>query len=587
MPTEGTCAECGAALPANAPGNRCPKCLLGLGLQSEADKSHAGSHPTDRTLGPSLGKIRYFGDYELLEEIARGGMGVVYKARQVSLNRLVAVKMILAGEFASAEFVQRFRKEAKAAANLHHPNIVAIHEVGVHERHHYFSMDYVEGKNLADLARGAPLSARQAANYLKIIAEAIHYAHQRGTLHRDLKPSNVLIDEFNEPRVTDFGLAKQIDAEAELTPAGQILGSPSFTPPEQAAGRVDQIEARSDVYGLGAILFYLLSGRPPFVAETMHETVELVQYSEPLSLRALNPGVPRDLETICLKCLQKRQERRYPTASDLAQDLERFLRNEPIRARPVNVAERAWRWCRREPTLAQLATTVVISVLALIVGLALHAASVNRERLNADRERLKAGYASALLAQLLTSIDGSDKGRLEKVAKLWNTATGKALGEGRISLDRRSEVFAASTSNAVQVCDSRTGQMLYAPLAHPAEVTSVAFSSDGRSILTVCADVPSKPGAAYLWEATTGKLIATLRALPETTGGLRHAGVREVAFSPDGRAILMAREDRSERAVTVVSARFSQDGRFIITVTTDFRVQVWDARTGETWKPSF
>src|SRR3989449_10199561 len=233
MVTTRKCGTCGAVLPEGAPTGQCPECLLQLGLDAAADEG------ANSMREPRLPLLRYFGDYELLEEIARGGMGVVYKARQVTLNRTVAVKMILSGEFASPEFVHRFQAEAEAAANLDHPNIVAIHEVGVHESQHYFSMDYVEGKNLAEVAGDKPMPARKAAGYLKTIAEAIHYAHQRGILHRDLKPSNVLVDQFDQPRITDFGLAKRLVGSAEcgvqgadLTLTGQVLGSPNYMPPE-------------------------------------------------------------------------------------------------------------------------------------------------------------------------------------------------------------------------------------------------------------------------------------------------------------------------------------------------------------------
>src|SRR5580704_7647962 len=221
--------------------------------------------PPGESSSPSRApKVAYFGDYELLEEIARGGMGVVYKARQMSLNRPVALKMILAGEWATPEARQRFRAEAEAAANLQHPNIVAIHEVGEHEGQQYFSMDFVVGKNLAELVRGDPLSAERAALYVKTIAEAVHFAHQRGILHRDLKPQNVLIDAEDRPRITDFGLAKRVDTDSGLTRTGDVLGSPSYMPPEQAESRPDQVGPQSDVYSLGAILYELLTGRPPF-----------------------------------------------------------------------------------------------------------------------------------------------------------------------------------------------------------------------------------------------------------------------------------------------------------------------------------
>jgi serine/threonine protein kinase len=280
--------------------------------------------------------LRLLGDYELLEEIARGGMGIVFKARQGKLDRLVAVKMILAGDFASREQALRFRAEVEAAARLQHPNIVRIHETGEQDGQPYFSMDYVEGTNLAALVREKPLPAKCAAGYVKTIAEAIHYAHEQGILHRDLKPSNVLIDSSDQPRVTDFGLAKRMQKESFLTVTGDVMGSPNFMPPEQAGAKGVKAGRYSDVYSLGGILFYLVTGRPPFVAETVAETVHHVLHNEPVSPQLLDPGVPEDIATICLKCLEKEPAKRYQTAQQLADELGRYLRDEPILARSVS-----------------------------------------------------------------------------------------------------------------------------------------------------------------------------------------------------------------------------------------------------------
>jgi serine/threonine protein kinase len=292
-------------------------------------------------------RVRYFGDYELLEEIARGGMGVVFRARQVSLDRVVALKMILAGQLASAADVQRFHTEAKAAANLKHPGIVAIHEIGEHEGQHFFSMDYVAGKSLAALIRENPLPAARAARYVQQVAEAIQHAHQHGTLHRDVKPSNVLIDAADQPHVTDFGLAKRLGGDAGLTMTGQLLGTPSYMSPEQAAGRPEQVGPSSDIYSLGAMLYELLTGRPPFRAESVLDTVMQVVNTEPVPPRLLNPKVPRELDTICLKCLEKDVVKRYASAQDLADDLGRYLAGEPIRARPPSVPFVVRHWLRQ------------------------------------------------------------------------------------------------------------------------------------------------------------------------------------------------------------------------------------------------
>jgi WD40 repeat protein/tRNA A-37 threonylcarbamoyl transferase component Bud32 len=360
MTTNLNCVRCGAPL---APDGSCPRCEFALAAEASTVAPHVS------TKSPQVA-LEDFGDYELLEEIAHGGMGVVYKARQKSLDRIVAVKMILAGQFATKQFVQRFRAEAAAAAVLQHPNIVAIHEVGIHEGHHFFSMDYVQGQNLAQLVGQRPLPPAQAARYVKLIAEAIHYAHEQGILHRDLKPSNVLIDSAtDQPRITDFGLAKRLDGESSLTVTGQVLGSPNFMPPEQAGGSRGKVGRQSDVYGLGGILYYLLTARAPFQAESLQAIVTQVLNLETVSPRLLNPAVRIDLETICLKCLEKEPSRRYKNAQDVADELGRFLEGEPIHARPVTRAERVWRWCRRKPVIASL-------VLALHLALALGVAGV-------------------------------------------------------------------------------------------------------------------------------------------------------------------------------------------------------------------
>jgi serine/threonine protein kinase len=316
-------------------------------------------------------KVQYFGDYELIEEIGRGGMGIVFKARQVSLNRYVAVKILLHGELAGEEFVQRFHAEAEAAASLQHPNIVAIHEVGVHEGRHYFAMDYVEGQNLAELVRDAALPDAQAARYVRTLAETIDYAHQQGILHRDLTPSNILIDRFDQPRITDFGLAKRLTPHLgngplapDLTTFGQVLGAPSYMPPEQAGGRRGEVGVASDLYALGAILYHLITGRPPFLADTLQETLLQVQNREPIPPRRLRQTISRDLETICLKCLRKKPAERYATAAALADDLRRWQSGEPVLARPLSRRERLWRACRRHPALGSLALATVSGILA-------------------------------------------------------------------------------------------------------------------------------------------------------------------------------------------------------------------------------
>jgi eukaryotic-like serine/threonine-protein kinase len=348
------CPTCGSAHATATTDGFCPACMLQSALTA---MPLATSFPISRDTLP-----RTFGAYELIEEIARGGMGVVYKARQKNLNRIVALKVLLGGAYSSESLLRRFQVEAEAAAALQHPGIVAIHEFGEHDHQPYYTMDYVEGQNLSQVTAGRPLPPLRAARYLQAIAEAVSFAHQHGILHRDLKPSNVLVDQNDRPRVADFGLAKRLHANTEATLAGQMLGSPNYAPPEQAAGGQRETSVRSDVYSLGGLLYTLLTGRPPFLASTVQETLRLVFEAEPVSPRVLVPTVPRDLETIALKCLEKDPARRYGSAQEFADELARFQRHEPILARPVAAPEQAWRWCRRHPAIAAVAATVIVAL---------------------------------------------------------------------------------------------------------------------------------------------------------------------------------------------------------------------------------
>ena len=361
MPNDRPCPECGQPLPDDAPDGVCPVCSLQNALQPASATPNA--EPAGADLSPSPNQpppgLRCFGDYELLELLARGGMGVVYKALQISLNRTVALKMIQAGVLATPAEVKRFHTEAEAIAHLQHPNIVAVHEIGEHNGQHYFSMDYVTGRTLADIVRDGPLSPLRAATYVKTISSAVHYAHQHGIIHRDLKPANVIIDENDQPRITDFGLAKRLDdcqlstTHHQLTLSGQVLGSPNYLPPEQAEPKRGPAGPASDVYALGAILYHLITGRPPFQAESLTTLLRQVIEADSVAPRSLNPSIPPDLETICLKCLEKEPHRRYASAQALADDLDRFLNHQPVLARPINPTGRAWRWCRRQPVTAR------------------------------------------------------------------------------------------------------------------------------------------------------------------------------------------------------------------------------------------
>ncbi len=304
-----------------------------------------------------------FAGYQLLEEIARGGMGVVFRALQTKVNRVVALKMILSGQLASEEEVRRFRSEAEAAALLDHPNIVPVFDVGECGGRHYFSMGYVDGISLGDRLKDGPLAPREAALLMVPIADAVACAHDNGVIHRDLKPSNVLLDTSGAPRVTDFGLARQMESDSNLTATGQVMGTPSYMPPEQAAGEIGRIDGRSDIYSMGAILYTLVTGRPPFQAAHIVETLRQVIEEEPVEPRILNSDVDADLETVCLKCLNKEPSQRYQTATELVEELNRYLEGHPIHARSVTRVERLWRWCRRNRMIALLSGTAVGSIL--------------------------------------------------------------------------------------------------------------------------------------------------------------------------------------------------------------------------------
>jgi TolB-like protein/Tfp pilus assembly protein PilF len=306
------------------------------------------------------------GDYELLEEVGRGGQGVVFRARQKSLNRTVALKVISLGQWASKTHLKRFRLEAEAAARLEHPGIVPIHEVGERDGQCYFSMKFVEGGQLDEVSRRAPMSIRQAAELITKVARTVHYAHEHGILHRDIKPGNILLDAKGEPQLTDFGLARLLEMESTVTQTLEVLGTPSYMAPEQAVGNNAAVSSVTDVYGLGAVLYQLLTGQPPFAGGTTYETIKLLLDAEPRQPRLLNPKIDRDLATICLKCLEKDPHRRYSSALALAEDLQRWLKHEPIQARRTGMFARGKKWVRRNPTGALLAASML--ALAAAVG---------------------------------------------------------------------------------------------------------------------------------------------------------------------------------------------------------------------------
>ena len=391
------CGSCGAKISDDTTRGLCPACLLerGLGLlddeplpgvdltavaaysaEAAAKAGSAKADDPDRNEGLSVldGKraarsakiLSDFGDYELLEEIGRGGQAVVYRARQKSLNRIVALKVIGLGPWTTETHLKRFRREAEAAASLEHPGIVPIHEVGERDGQCYFSMKFVEGGQLDEVLKGEPLSIRRAVELIAKVARTVHYAHEHGILHRDIKPGNILLDQNGEPHLTDFGLARLVEAESTVTRTLDVLGTPSYMAPEQAAGETTKLSKATDVYGLGAVLYQLLTGQPPFAGGTTYETIRLLRDTEPRQPRQLNPKIPRDVSTICLKCLEKDPKRRYASALALAEDLERWLKHEPIRAHHAGIFTRGRKWVRRKPAIA----TVITLSLALAVAIA-------------------------------------------------------------------------------------------------------------------------------------------------------------------------------------------------------------------------
>jgi serine/threonine protein kinase/Tfp pilus assembly protein PilF len=367
------CGKCGAKIPADAPRGSCPACLvetaLDLLLQGEAD---GATEPQVASRGSSAARsaqmVIDFGDYELLEEIGRGGQGVVYRARQKSLNRTIALKVIGLGQWATQAHLKRFRREAEAAANLDHPCIVPIYEVGEREGSCYFSMKFIDGGQLDEVAKRKPLSPRNAAELIAKLARTVHYAHEHGILHRDIKPGNILLDAKGEPHLTDFGLARLLETKSTVTHTMDVLGTPSYMAPEQASGHnpaTAGLTSATDVYGLGAVLYQLLTGLPPFAGGTTYETVRLVLETEPRQPRLSNPKIDRELSTICLKCLEKDPKRRYSSALALAEDLEHWLKHEPIRAKRSGFFTHARKWVQRNPS-----TTVLVTLLvALAAGM--------------------------------------------------------------------------------------------------------------------------------------------------------------------------------------------------------------------------
>ncbi len=504
----------------------------------------------------SAPKQKTFAGYELLEEIARGGMGVVYKARQKSPRRVVALKMILSGQLASKEEIARFYSEAEAAAALEHPNIVPIYEAGEQEDRHFFSMAFVEGQSLSDKVRQGPLPPREAAELMKVIGEAMAYAHDHDIIHRDLKPANILLDQEGQPRITDFGLAKNIKGDSNLTATGQIMGTPSYMPPEQASGKMNEIGPAADIYSLGAVLYCLLTGRPPFQAASVLETITLVIEKEPVAPRTLNPSTPRDLETICLKCLEKNAERRYASAGEFASELQRYLNDEPILARRIGALHRGLRWCRRNRLATGLFATILLTLISLGAGLNYRARLANAAKDTAYFQEL--ARASDIATKAAKKAAEAER-RAKSTAQYASLVAGakekslrKKWGWTQSALDdvRQSSGLETDLSNPEELRSLAAGAFAAfdftpeAVLAADINTAAIAFSPDGRWL----AAGELKHGLApkvLVYDTQTHALAAqysfsnlSLSAVAKLFLHKKHAyhdGIRCLAFSSDGR----------------------------------------------------
>ena len=557
---------------------------------------------------PQGDRIGYFGDYELIRELGRGGMGVVYEARQVSLGRVLALKMIAEGRLAPPDDLRRFRREAEAAAHLDHPNIVPIHEVGEHDGRPYFSMKLVDGGSLARTSEQSRLDPSVSARLLAIVARAIDYAHRRGILHRDLKPSNILLDRRGVPHVADFGLARRTGAEGTSTIADAIVGTPAYMAPEQAEGRREAVTTSADVYGLGAILYEILTARPPFRGKSVLDILQQVREREPDRPRSIDPSIPRDLETICLKCLEKEPARRYDSAEALAEDLERWLEGRPIAARRASVVERSYKWARRRPTAAALllACLLAIGATALAVRGIRSAERWKAEvaRHEAAREQAEVdGYADRIaLAERAWSSNEVDRAlallddcpdRLRRWE--WHYLRRLCRGELRTIQGHSgvacSVAFAPDTSyftcpdhrGGLTIWDASADREVSHLRGHDGTAFGVAFDARGTRLATAGSD-----GLVRVWDVATGRLVRSLPGHGEWAAA--------VAFSPDGMRVASGGADRAVRvsdastgmqvfaleghAGGVMGVAFSPDGTRLASAGADGSIVCWDARSG-------
>ncbi|WP_182864750.1 WD40 repeat domain-containing serine/threonine protein kinase [Stieleria mannarensis] len=581
--------------------------------------------PQTLTVGPGS-SLTYIGEYRILEEIARGGMGVVFKARQEKLRRTVALKMIRSGRLAGKAEVDRFKREARAAAMIKHSNIVGVHEIGVHDGQYYFTMDYVESESLRERLREGSLVPQKAAKLVVALARATHFAHTRGILHRDLKPANILVDSNEQPHITDFGLAKSLanfdeTSDVDITRSGQIIGTPSYMAPEQAAAKYQLVGVGSDIYSLGAILYACLSGRAPFVAESAVETIHQVIHHEPVAPSVLNPRVPKDLETICLKCLEKEPHKRYGTAALLADDLTLYLANEPILARRVTPIERAWRWCRREPRMAILCTILALVVLSIATISPILAA--RQSKLRGEAEHLLTEKTQLLeeKAGLVNQLQNSVKEQSRFAEKLQERNIGLSRQTARLFLARGCNLYSEGLYRSSNIEFLRAFAVLATsdPLSDSIRSVALARLTHSGRCLSI---IPHESGIGPVVFSRDGSRIMTASGrfirVSDTRTGLPVGSVIEYeepfrdspfAKSPDGSRIVvtalsMRKSDKARsryvgkaRILDTASGRqigaslthdgrieavtFSSDGKFIITGSDDNTARIWSATTGD------